>query len=291
MKVKRLLALLMSSCMLFSIVGCGQNGAKETGEKQEAEDKAADDAAEDAADDTADDTAGADTDAEEQAKAPEGDGAPVEINYATFMVGSHLSAKAEAKVIEEFNEQYAGRIQVNIEELPSDSAYVDKMKTLAASKDLPDVVMGKEGIRELAVKNGQAVDLMPLLEEDADWKAEVGDAAIEYNKDGDALYSIANAKQTIGYFYNKEMFEAAGIEPAATWDEFMDNNEKLVAAGYTPLALMTGENCWTTNLWLAAMIGTDGDEGNAFMNTFHPDSYENDSVIKGLEMIQTCLQK
>lgn len=287
MKVKRLLALLMSSCMLFSIVGCGQNGAKETGEKQEAEDKAADDAAEDAADDTAD----ADTDAEEQAKAPEGDGAPVEINYATFMVGSHLSAKAEAKVIEEFNEQYAGRIQVNIEELPSDSAYVDKMKTLAASKDLPDVVMGKEGIRELAVKNGQAVDLMPLLEEDADWKAEVGDAAIEYNKDGDALYSIANAKQTIGYFYNKEMFEAAGIEPAATWDEFMDNNEKLVAAGYTPLALMTGENCWTTNLWLAAMIGTDGDEGNAFMNTFHPDSYENDSVIKGLEMIQTCLQK
>ena len=37
MKVKRLLALLMSSCMLFSIAGCGQNGAKETGEKQEAE--------------------------------------------------------------------------------------------------------------------------------------------------------------------------------------------------------------------------------------------------------------
>ena len=27
------------------------------------------------------------------------------------------------------------------------------------------------------------------------------------------------------------------------------------------------------------------------MSQFHPDSYENDSVIKGLGMIQTCLQK
>lgn len=206
------------------------------------------------------------------------------------MVGSHLSAKAEAKVIEEFNEKYAGKIKVNIEELPSDSAYVDKMKTLAASKDLPDVVLGKEGIRELAVKNGQAVDLIPLLDEDAEWKSEIGDGAIEYNKEGDALYSIANAKQVIGYFYNKEMFDKAGVKPAETWDEFMENNEKLSAAGYTPLAMMTGENCWTTNLWLAAMIGTNGQEGNDFMNTYHPESYENESVIKGLEMIQKCLQ-
>ena len=69
----------------------------------------------------------------------------------------------------------------------------------------------------------------------------------------------------------------------------MSNNEKLKEAGYTPLALMTGENCWTTNLWLAAMIGTDGEAGNEFMNTFHPESYENDSVVKALGMIQECL--
>lgn len=207
----------------------------------------------------------------------------------TFMVGTHQSAEAEKKVIDEFNKKYEGKIKVNIEELPSDSAYVDKMKTLAASNALPDVVIGKEGIRELAVKNGQAVDLIPLLEEDAEWKEEVGEGAIEYNKDGDALYSIANQKQIIGYFYNKAMFEDAGIKPAETWDEFMSNNEKLKEAGYTPLALMTGENCWTTNLWLAAMIGTDGEAGNEFMNTFHPESYENDSVVKALGMIQECL--
>lgn len=255
MKFKKSVSLLLAGCMAMSMAACGNDGGETSksggGEKSEA----------------------------------------VEINYATFMVGSHLSAKAEAKVIEEFNKQYEGKIKVNIEELPSDSAYVDKMKTLAASKALPDVVIGKEGIRELAVKNGQAVDLIPYLEEDAEWKKYVGEGAIEYNKDGDKLYSIANAKQIVGYFYNKEMFADAGIEPAKTWDEFMSNNDKLLEKGYTPLAMMTGENCWTTNLWLAAMIGTDGEEGNAFMKQFHPESYENASVVKGLGMIQTCLQK
>ena len=212
-------------------------------------------------------------------------------NRLCYIYGRYSSVCGSRKkmVIDEFNKKYEGKIKVNIEELPSDSAYVDKMKTLAASNALPDVVIGKEGIRELAVKNGQAVDLIPLLEEDAEWKEEVGEGAIEYNKDGDALYSIANQKQIIGYFYNKAMFEDAGIKPAETWDEFMSNNEKLKEAGYTPLALMTGENCWTTNLWLVAMIGTDGEAGNEFMNTFHPESYENDSVVKALGMIQECL--
>ena len=217
---------------------------------------------------------------------------PVEITYATFMVGAHSSGTAEQEVIDAFNEEYAGMIKVVIEELPSDDAYVNKMKTLAASKSLPDLVMGKNGIRELAIENGQAVDLLPFLNADDEWKKYVGEGAIEYNKTEDGkLYSIANQKQLVGYFYNKEMFEKAGITPAKTWDEFMTNNEKLKAAGFTPLALMTGENAWTTNLWLAAYIGTDGEAGNEFMNTSYPETYNTSSVINGLTILQKCLQE
>ena len=97
------------------------------------------------------------------------DSEPVEISYATFMVGTHASAQAEAEVIAEFNKLYEGKIKVNVEELPSDDAFVDKMKTLASSKSLPDVLIGKNGIRELAIKNGQAVDLKPFLDADPDW--------------------------------------------------------------------------------------------------------------------------
>lgn len=217
---------------------------------------------------------------------------PVEISYATFMVGAHASAAAEIEVIEAFNLAYEGKIKVVIEELPSDDAYVNKMKTLAASKSLPDVIIGKNGIRELAIANGQAVDILPLLNADADWTANIGEGAISYNMTDDGkLYSIANQKQLIGYFYNKDMFEKAGITPAKTWDEFMTNNEKLKDAGFTPLALMTGENAWTTNLWLAAMIGTEGTTGNEFMNTTYPETYNTDLVVNGLTMLQKCLQE
>ncbi len=234
----------------------------------------------------------AETSAEETTEEATSDSEPIEISYATFMVGSHASAAAEEEVINAFNEQYKGKIKVVVEELPSDDAFVDKMKILASSKTLPDVVIGKNGIRELAIENGQAVDLMPYLEEDPEWKAVVGDGAINYNMQDDGkLYSISNQRQVIGYFYNKEMFEKAGVTPAKTWDEFMENNKKLKEAGFTPLALMTGENAWTTNLWLAAMIGTDGEEGNKFMNTSYPESYSTTSMVKGLDMLRTCLKE
>lgn len=233
--------------------------------------------------------------APDTSSAPEGStpaaGEPVIVSYASYMVGAHVSAKAEKQVIDEFNALHEGKIKVVVEELPSDDAYVQKMKTLAASKALPDVIDGKQGLRELAIKNGQAVDLMPLLEADAEWKKYVGDGAINYNITEDGkLYSIANAKQIIGYFYNKELFEKAGITPAKTWDEFMENCEKLKASGVAPTSMSTGENCWATNLFLAAMIGTQGEAGNKFMNTQHPESYETPEVINALTMIQKVLK-
>lgn len=100
MKLKKIMALLLVGCMAASLAACGSGEGKKNAKKG-------------------------------------GDG-PVEIDYATFMVGTHQSAEAEKKVIDEFNKKYEGKIKVNIEELPSDSAYVDKMKTLAACEQNKD---------------------------------------------------------------------------------------------------------------------------------------------------------
>ncbi len=215
----------------------------------------------------------------------------VKITYPTYRVGSHASAAAEKEIIEAFKKQYGDEIELVVEELPSDQAYVEKMKVLAASKQLPDIVEGKDGIIDLAIKNGQAVDLLSKVNEDAKYKAEIGDEAVKANMRDGKLYSIANARQLIGYFYNKDMFQKSGITPAKTWDEFMSNNEKLKSKGFTPLALMTGENAWTSDLILASIVGTHGEAGNKFMNTVKPTDYNNPSVIKGLTMMQKMLKE
>lgn len=215
----------------------------------------------------------------------------VTINYPTYRVGTQLSAKAEKTLIDGFNQEFEGKYKVEVEELPSDQSYVEKMKVLAASNALPDVVEGKDGVIDLAIRNGQAIDLSEFVNADATFKAEIGDEAIEANTRDGKLYSIANGKQYIGYFYNKTMFEDAGITPAKTWDEFMENCQKLLDKGYTPVSMMSGENCWVTNLLFAAMVGTASDAGNAFMKVRYPESYDTAEMKEALDRIKVIFEK
>ncbi|WP_217593550.1 extracellular solute-binding protein [Cohnella sp. GbtcB17] len=217
--------------------------------------------------------------------------APVKIKYLTYRVGTHASAKLEAEQIKQFNEKYGKEVEVQVEEIPSDSAYEDKIKILAASGDIPDVVMGKNGINDILIKGNLATPFNDYLSQDPEWAKEIGDEALAANTREGKVWSISDQKQTVGYFYNKEMFDKASIKPAQTWDEFMSNNEKLKAAGFVPLALMTGENAWTTNLILASIVGTSGDAGNKFMNTLHPSDFNTPEMIGALNQVKTMLEK
>ncbi|MDR0732106.1 MAG: extracellular solute-binding protein [Treponema sp.] len=214
------------------------------------------------------------------------------INHPHYAVGTHLSAPAWNAFYRRFTEKYKGEIELRIEELPSDTLYADKMKVLAATKELPDVVDGKDGVRALAIQNGQAVDLKSYLDSDPDFRDKVvGPGAVAANTIDGKVYSISTSAQVLGYYYNKELFQKAGISPAKTWDEWFSNCEKLKASGVAPIALMTGENQWTTNLILSAMVASRGPAGQAFMNTKYPETYQTPEMIAGLTDIQRCLQK
>ena len=214
------------------------------------------------------------------------------LNYPHYAVGTHLSRPWWEAVYKRFNEKYKGKIEIRIEELPSDTVYTDKMKVLAASRELPDVVDGKNGVRDLAIQNGQAVELTPFLNRDPDFRDKViGPASIGANTQPDGkIYSVNGGSQVIGYYYNKELFQKAGISPAKTWDEWFSNCEKLKATGAAPIAMMTGENSWCTNLILSAMVASRGQAGQTLMNTLHPQTYQTPELIQALGDIQRCLQ-
>ena len=217
---------------------------------------------------------------------------PIVLNYAHYDVGTQLSVPWWNAVYQRFNQKYAGKIQLTIEELPTDTMYAEKMKVLAASKQLPDVIDGKNGIRDLAIQNGQAVELTPYLNRDPDFRDKaIGPAALSANTRSDGkIYSITAGSQVIGYYYNKDLFQKAGITPAKTWDEWFSNCDKLKAIGVAPIAMMTGENSWTTDLILSVMVASRGTTGQTFMNTLHPQTYQIPEMIGGLTDIQRCLQ-
>lgn len=215
----------------------------------------------------------------------------IELSYPTYRVGTNVTAGYTKVLIDSFNEHFAGTYRIVVEELPSDVAYQEKMAILATTGDLPDIVEGKGPVMDLAIKNGQAVDLTPFFAKDPQFRQEVGEPAILSNTIGSKMYGVPPENQCFGYFYNKEMFAKAGITPAKTWEEWMTNLEKLKKAGFIPLTFFTGENAWTTQNVLVSIIGTQNAAANALMNSQAKIvDWNSQEVIDGLKLIQTMFQ-
>lgn len=217
----------------------------------------------------------------------------VTLRLATFQVGVNPSAPWFASVIEAFNEEYAGKIKLDIEEIAGDQAYVDKMKTYLSMKNLPDLVFtGGYNLLDDALPANALVDLTPYFEADQEFASRFFDDDIEYNSRDGKIYGVPVERQPITYFYNKELFAKAGIDaPAATWDEFMTQLQKLKDAGVTPVSMDTLDSAWLSSLWLSSMTGTLSDAGNEWMNQSMPKDYNQPEFIQAAEYVQKILQE
>ncbi len=90
------------------------------------------------------------------------------------------------------------------------------------------------------------------------WIGDLNEAAVGmYQVDG-KQYGIPFDLGMVGFWYNKALFEQAGITaPPTTWEEFLDDVQTLKDAGITPLALGEGDK-WPGMFWwayLALRIG------------------------------------
>ena len=63
-------------------------------------------------------------------------------------------------------------------------------------------------------------------------------------KEDGKTYSVPLARQTVQMFYNQGLFEKNGIAAPTTWAEFTAANDKLMAAGVTPIAIGAKDD-WT----------------------------------------------
>lgn len=229
----------------------------------------------------------------DESASTESTGSEIVINYPTFQCGVNTASPVVDQLIEEFNAEYAGKYRIQKEDVPGDANYVDKIKVQLGTGDLPPVVYGGGyNLLDLALAKDVVVDLTSYVEADPEWKALYSDVALTTNSRDGKIYASSSEGSLVGYFYNKELFEKAGIaEPAKTWDEFWQQCDKLKAAGITPLALDTADSAWVTSLWAGAMIATSGDEGYEFMKQMNPIDYNNQPTIDAFTNVQKMLQE
>ena len=193
--------------------------------------------------------------------------------------------------IKKFQDQYKDQITLTVENTPNLDEMVQKVKMMYASGETPDLVQsGNYDLSSLGAVGDKVCDLMPYLNADPTLKSYFSDADISFNTHDGKLLSVGITMYA-AMFYNKTLFAQAGITPAATWDQFWSNCDKLKAAGITPMCMDVKDTAWITNLLLGAMVGSASDAGRAFMNAFHPTDYNTPEMIGALTQIQKCYQQ
>ena len=118
-------------------------------------------------------------------------------------------------------------IKINMISMPTSDEVVRKTEDMVMVGTIPDIVFlggkGIDSIYQYMVDHRYALDLMPYLQEDAEFAANLAPANLEYwtTEDG-KLYSVSDVLILGGgYWYNKEIFQQAGVTSIPkTWNEF-----------------------------------------------------------------------
>ena len=140
--------------------------------------------------------------------------------------------QAYKESVETFNEAYDGQYFADIEFVPrndSGGGYSDKVNASVIAGGLPDVLTVDGPNISAYAANGIIQPLADLTEEE---ESEYLPSIIEQGTVNDDLYALGVMESSVGFYYNKDIIEEAGIEiPDAdhpwTWSEFLDILEEL----------------------------------------------------------------
>jgi len=122
-----------------------------------------------------------------------------------------------------------------------------KLDAAFQSGDAPDIYMERGG-GELAdhVEAGLTKDISDAAKDEI---AKIGGSVAGWQVDG-KTYALPFSVGVVGFWYNKALFEQAGItEPPTTWDDLYTDIDKIKAAGIEPISVGAGDKWPAAHYW------------------------------------------
>jgi len=181
-------------------------------------------------------------------KAPEPTAAPAaaEAKPVTIQWWHITTADNQKAVWQKLADEYmAAHPNVKIEiTVLENEAFKTKMTTTMQSGEPPDIFQSwGGGVMNEYVKAGLLKEITADLDADGSaWRNTFSPGALGVYSYQGKNYGVPWDMGMVGFWYNKALFEKAGITaPPATWAELVDDVKKLQAAGITPIALGEGD--------------------------------------------------
>jgi raffinose/stachyose/melibiose transport system substrate-binding protein len=195
----------------------------------------------------------------------------VPVQAQTVVKHLHItSIPAEVELMQSIADDFMAQNPDIKVELPflENEAFKAKLTTLLQSADAPDVFHSWGG--GVFYEQAAAGVLRPIedvLSEEA--KANVGTAGVSaFTAPDGHLYGVARDVSEVVLWYNKTLFEQAGVDPASmsTWEGFLAGVQAFKDAGITPIAIGAKDK-WPAHFWWSKLVvrlaGQEGFEAAA----------------------------
>ena len=118
-------------------------------------------------------------------------------------------------------------IHINLLSFPTTDELIRKVEDSMMVGEIPDIMFlageGRDSIYQYMVNYDYALNLMPYIEQNEEFRSHIAPSNLKYWTTSDnELFTISDVLITGGgYWYNKDIFAAAGVEQVPkTWEEF-----------------------------------------------------------------------
>lgn len=169
-------------------------------------------------------------------------------------------------------------IHIAYDTSPDLGIVMEKAADMLAVDRTPNIISTNGNVQYVssAKKKGVALDLMPYLQEDAAFASNVSPQILEALQEPDGeLYTLPDAVEYIGYWYNASLFKQAGITdtgtpegsvvPPTTWEDFWAACDALAEispqTGAVPIQLQVSQ----MGFFLGARLAAVSENSLAFM--------------------------
>ncbi len=181
--------------------------------------------------------------------------------------------------------------QYNLTHTPVDhEAFKTSIRVMLSGGNPPDLFSYWAGARVQFIVDADRLEPIDDVFEKNDLNTLFSEAVIQGATYSGKKYFLPLTVHYAAFFYNKAVFEKAGVTPPATWEEFLEVCAKLKAAGIVPIALGSRER-WPAQFWLDyPLLRTAGPEYRAKLMAGEV-SYTDPEVVKAFELWKDLLDK
>ena len=170
----------------------------------------------------------------------------------------------------EFEKQNPG-VEIRVENIPDE--YVSKMILSFIAKAEPDIMMLDFSSASVFINNGVLADMTPMMQRDSSFHlSDYFPNAMAAGRRGSGMYAIPQDFTPMVVYYNKRLFDQAGVPyPRAGWNfnDFLSTGQKLTTKDQYGFVFNNWMPGWIMWLWNNGgdVLSPDGKRAEGYLDS------------------------